>query len=302
LAEPPVSGRPLARAGFTVTEMTTSQPEHRPRRKQRGQQTGQADSSRAERKRERTSRQSADRKREARSGQSADRKREAKSRQPADGKRAPLGLSDDIVAELHATARPGKGGIAVKVFGEAAAAFAEEDFAEAVRLGEQAKHIALRSVAVRELLGLAHYRSGRYRDAARELLAFRRISGTLEQNPVLADCYRATGRPERALELCDEVPPRRVEQPTFYETQIVAAGALADLGRLDDAVARLERLDLEPETAQEHHLRAWYALAGLLERRGRFTQARRLFEAVAATDPELTDAAERVRRLSGREP
>jgi tetratricopeptide (TPR) repeat protein len=219
---------------------------------------------------------------------------------PARPRRQPLELSEDIVRELQATARPGKGGIAATVFGEAAAAFAEEDFEEAVRLGEQAKHIALRATAVRELLGLAYYRSGRFREAARELAAFRRISGSVEQNPVLADCQRALGRPGRAVELCDEVTPATVPEATFYEAQIVAAGALADLGRVGDAIARLERLDLEPGTVREHHLRAWYALAGLLEHRGRFTQARRLFEAVAATDPELSDAAERVARLAGR--
>lgn len=215
-------------------------------------------------------------------------------------RRAPVELADDIVSELHATARPGKGAIAVKVFADAAAAFADEDFGAAVRLGEQAKHIALRSAAIREVLGLAYYRAGSFKEAARELAAFRRISGTLEQNPVLADCYRALGRPERALELCDEVRPGEVPEPVFFEAQIVAAGVLQDRGRVDDAIARLERLDLDPETAREHHLRAWYALADALERRGRFTQARGLFEAVAGADPDLTDAPRRARRLAGR--
>jgi tetratricopeptide (TPR) repeat protein len=215
-------------------------------------------------------------------------------------RRAPVELADDVVSELHATARPGKGPIAVKVFADAAAAFAEEDFADAIRLGEQSKHIALRSSAIRELLGLAYYRAEKYKEAARELGAFRRISGTLDQNPVLADCYRAVGRTDRALELCDEVGRDRVPEPVYYEAQIVAAGALGDEGNIDGAIARLERLDLEPETAREHHLRAWYALGDALERRGRFTQARGLFEAVAGADPDLTDAPRRARRLAGR--
>jgi len=69
------------------------------------------------------------------------------------------------------------------------------------------------------------------------------------------------------------------------------------MGRIDDAIARLERLELRPEAAEEHHLRAWYVLADLLARRGRYTQAREWFEAVAAVDPELTDAPERAARL-----
>ncbi len=120
-------------------------------------------------------------------------------REAVDPSRECLHLSDEIVRELRSTARPGKGEILVKVFAACASAFAAEDYDEAIRLGEQAKHIALRAVVVRELLGLAYYRTGRWRDAIRELTAFRRISGSTEQNPVIADCYRAVGKPERAL-------------------------------------------------------------------------------------------------------
>jgi tetratricopeptide (TPR) repeat protein len=211
-----------------------------------------------------------------------------------------LHLSDAIVRELQATARPGKAEILIKVFGEAAGAFAAEDYATAVRLGEQSKHMALRAGSVRELLGLAYYRMGRWQVAARELSAFRRIIGTTEQNPVIADCYRALGKPEKALELCDEIERGRVDTAVFYEGQIVAAGALADLGRLDAAIVRLETLDLRPEVAAVHHIRAWYVLADLLERRGRFTQALEWFDAVTAADAEMTDAPERAQRLRRR--
>src|SRR5688500_15951656 len=114
-------------------------------------------------------------------------------------------LAKDVVEELRATARPGKGEILVKVFADAVAAYAAGDFDEAIRLGEQAKHIALRAVGPREFLGLAYYRAGIFADAAKELAAFRRLSGSTDQNPVLADCYRATGKPEKALQYADEV-------------------------------------------------------------------------------------------------
>jgi tetratricopeptide (TPR) repeat protein len=209
-------------------------------------------------------------------------------------------LSDDVVRELHATARPGKGEILVKVFAEAVAAYMLEDYDEAIRLGEQSKHMALRALAARELLGLAYYRAGRWNEAARELSAFRRISGSSEQNAVLADCYRAMGKPQRAVELCEEIDPKRVDEAIVYEGAIVAAGALSDQGKLDAAIARLERLELQPKVAGEHHVRAWYLLAHLLETKGRFTQARNWFEAVAAADPDVTDAPERARRLARR--
>ena len=194
-------------------------------------------------------------------------------------------------------ARPGKGEILVKVFADAAAAFQAEDFDEAIKLGDQAKHIALRSVSIREFLGLAYYHQGRWQEAARELSTFRRISGSTEQNPVLADSYRAMGKPEKSLEYLDEIERGTVPDAVYYEGAIVAAGALADSGKLDDAIARLEVLDLQPTVAETHHLRAWYMLGDLLARKGRFTQAREWFEAVASADPDATDASERVAKL-----
>jgi tetratricopeptide (TPR) repeat protein len=185
----------------------------------------------------------------------------------------------------------------VKVFADAVAAFMAGDFDEAIKLGDQAKHIALRSIPIREFLGLAYYRAGRWSEAATELAAFRRLSGSTDQNPVLGDTYRALAKPEKALELSDEMDPTESDPAIYYEGQIVAAGALRDMKRVDEAIERLQRLDLNPEVAQEHHLRAWYVLADLLEAKGRFTQARELFEAVAAADDESTDAAERAHKL-----
>lgn len=209
----------------------------------------------------------------------------------------PVHLPDDIVKELHAMVRPGKGEILVKVFADAAAAFQAEDFDEAIKLGDQAKHMALRAVSIREFLGLAYYQQGRWQEAARELSTFRRISGTAEQNPVLADSYRAMGKPEKALEYVDEIVRGTVPDAVYFEGAIVGAGALADLGRLDDAIHRLESLDLQPKVAEAHHLRAWYMLGDLLARKGRFTQAREWFEAVASADPDMTDASDRVEKL-----
>lgn len=194
-------------------------------------------------------------------------------------------------------ARPGKGDILVKVFADAMSAFAAGDVEEAIALGDQAKHIALRAAPLREFLGLAYYQAGRWQEAARELSAFRRLSGSDAQNPVIADCYRAVGKPDKAIELCDNIDPAQVEPAAYYEGAIVAAGALADQGRLEEAIERVRRLDLDPPVAQAHHVRAWYVLGDLLERQGRFTQAREWFEAVDAADPDATDASERAARL-----
>ena len=67
--------------------------------------------------------------------------------------------------------------------------------------------------SVRELLGLTYYRLGRWKAAAAELEAFRDLSGSTEQHPVLADCYRALGRHAKVAELWEELraasPERR---------------------------------------------------------------------------------------------
>ena len=220
-----------------------------------------------------------------------------RSRPERSDRRIPAHLDRRLVEELGSAVRPGKKGILVKVFGEAVAAFAEGDLDEAIRLGEQAKHLALRSPAAREFLGIVYYAAGRWRDCIRELSAFRRMAASVEQNPVLADSYRAEGMPEKAIELCDEMRGRAVPEAVRYEGAIVAAGAHTDMGRVEEAIARLEELDLNPGVAEEHHLRAWYVLGDLLERTGRFTQARRFFDAVATSDPGLTDAPERMKRL-----
>jgi len=53
---------------------------------------------------------------------------------------------------------------------------------------------------------------------------------------------------ERALELCDE-NESSVPEPIRYEGAIVAAGALTDMDRIDEAIARIESLDLNPSSA-----------------------------------------------------
>lgn len=224
-----------------------------------------------------------------------DRRRETPA-EKAPPKYEAVHLGDEVVRELKSSARPGKGDILVKVFSDAVAAYAAGDLNDAIRWGDQAKHMALRSPNVREFLGLAYYDAGRWQEAARELAAFRRIAGTNQQNPLIADAYRAMGKPDKALEYADQVEPTS-DPAVFFEARIVSAGALADMGRVEEGVQRLQTLDLEPAVAEEHHLRAWYVLADLLERLGKFTQARHYFESVEAADADLTDAPERAARL-----
>lgn len=152
-------------------------------------------------------------------------------------------------------------------------------------------------VSVRELHGLALYRLGRWKAAAAELEAFRALSGSTEQHPVLADCYRALGRHQRVEELWEELRAASPGADLVAEGRIVAAGSLADRGQVREAIALLEGARLPARQPREHHLRVAYALADLYERVGDVPRARRLFGLVAEHDPDLGDVSARLRAL-----
>jgi tetratricopeptide (TPR) repeat protein len=180
---------------------------------------------------------------------------------------------------------------------DAARAFERERYGEArgalVALAERMPANA----AVRELLGLTYYRLGRWKLAVTELEAFRELSGSTEQHPVLADCYRALRRWEAVEALWDELREVSPSAELVTEGRIVTAGALADRDRLREAIALLDKGFRFPKSPQEHHLRRAYALADLRERSGDLPQARSLFERIAALDPDFGDVVDRVRAL-----
>ena len=77
------------------------------------------------------------------------------------------------------------------------------------------------------------------------------------------------------------------------EGRIVYAGALADQGRIDEALALLRKRADPIREPKEYHLRLWYTLADLEERAGNLARARDLFDRVRLVDPEYVDVAER---------
>jgi hypothetical protein len=197
-----------------------------------------------------------------------------------------------------------------KAVGERRAAKVEQRLVDAARAFERGRHQdAWRTVrlladeapeapSVRELAGLSLYRLGRWKPAIAHLEAFARLTGSVEQHPVLADCYRAVGRHAKVESLWDELRQVSPSAELVTEGRIVMAGSLADRGELQKAIALLERGPLAPRRPVTHHLRLWYALADLYERVGDAPRARELFARVAAADPDLADTAERLSALS----
>ncbi len=151
--------------------------------------------------------------------------------------------------------------------------------------------------AVRELYGLTLYRSGQWAAAAKQLEAYRTLSGAYDQHPVLADSYRALRRYPRAEELWEELRQASPSGDLVAEGRIVAAGCLADQGDLAGAIALLERGARRVGRLQDRHIRQWYVLADLYERAGELPKARDLFARIDASDPEAFDVRQRLRAL-----
>jgi tetratricopeptide (TPR) repeat protein len=180
----------------------------------------------------------------------------------------------------------------------ASRAFERERFIDASKILKPLAERAPGSAPVRELYGLTLYRLGRWKLAVRELEAFRTLTGSTEQNPVLADCYRALRRYREVDELWQEVAAASPSAEIVTEGRIVAAGALADRGEVERAIRLLEAGQKSSKRLQPHHVRLLYALADLVERAGDVPRARQLFGRVAAADPDFADVVHRLRSLA----
>ncbi|MEI4278897.1 hypothetical protein [Klenkia terrae] len=145
---------------------------------------------------------------------------------------------------------------------------------------------------VREAVGVAAYHAGDFTEAARELRAYRRMSGDDSYRAVLADCERALGRPDVALRLVAEALTDGPPAEEVVELRLVEAGARQDLGELPAAALVLEAaLGGRPTPEQLDsgdlgQLRLATAYADLLVARGEDQQAHTWFEAVMAADPD----------------
>ena len=179
----------------------------------------------------------------------------------------------------------------------AADAFAHDRERETLRILRPLREQLADSPSVRELTGLAQYRLGNYAAAAKELEAYADLSDSVEQNPVLMDCYRAQRRWRKVEELWLELAAVSPSAELVAEGRIVYAGSLADQDLLPEALALLRKRADRVKNPKEYHLRLWYALADLEERAGNLARARELFHQVRRADPAFADVAERLAAL-----
>jgi tetratricopeptide (TPR) repeat protein len=209
-------------------------------------------------------------------------------------------LPSDVYRDLKASAGADLEQVAAD-YAAAGVALEAGDTVRAIQLLRRSKQRASRSAAVREALGVALYLDGQFREAGRELAAYRRMSGRLDQNHLLADCARANGQLDKAESLVAEMIKADVPADRIAEGLLVIAGARADRGDYRAALAALHRMDLEPATVEPYHLRLWYLAGTLHEQLGEQRRAASLFNAIASIDPEFLDAAERAAALEAKD-
>lgn len=159
---------------------------------------------------------------------------------------------------------------------------------------------AARVAVVREACGEAAYAAGEFAEALSELRAARRMNGANDYLPMMADCERALGRPEKALTLARNDAVGHLPLDLQAEMTIVEAGARADLGELDGALRVLENAPLRSRSRADWVARLRYAYADLLVRAGRTDEGVEWFHRTVGVDGNgVTDAEERLLELSG---
>ncbi len=141
---------------------------------------------------------------------------------------------------------------------------------------------------VREAAGLAAYRTGRYGEALRELRTVRRLNGSPEHLPVMADCERGLGRPERALVVAQDPGVADLSADAQVELAMVVSGARLDLEEPEAAVAVLATPAVRAATGMLA-ARVAHARAAALRASGREEDAER--ELAGYSAEQLAQAA-----------
>ncbi|WP_396276817.1 hypothetical protein [Kitasatospora xanthocidica] len=198
-------------------------------------------------------------------------------------KSLPKTLADDVARNLVMVAR--------LLDGEAE---------EAYQYSRIALRLASRVAAVREAAGFASYMTQRYSEALTEFRAARRMTGRADLWPVMADCERGLGRPERALAMAGEPEVKQLDKAGQVEMRLVAAGARADMEQFDAAVVTLQSPELASNSVQPWTARLRYAYAEALIAAGRADEARDWFAKAAEADTDgTTNASERLAEIDG---
>ncbi|MFD6286770.1 hypothetical protein [Streptomyces sp. NPDC060205] len=195
----------------------------------------------------------------------------------------PKGLAEDVSRNLVMVAR-----------------LIDEDPEGAYGYSRVALRLASRVAAVREAAGFAAYANQKYSEALAEFRAARRMTGTVDLWPVMADCERGLGRPEKALDMAGAPEVQKLDKAGQVEMRLVAAGARRDMDQLEAAIVTLQSPELASNSVQPWTARLRYAYADALLAAGREGEAREWFAKAVESDKDgSTDASDRLAELDG---
>ena len=181
----------------------------------------------------------------------------------------------------------------------AAGELLDDDPETALAHAQAARARSGRIAAVREAVAIAAYQCGDWAQALSEFRAARRMGSKSQLLPLIADCERGVGRPERAIELARSPEAADLTGDDADEMRIVAAGARADLGQLEQSLALLSSPQPDPSRTGATAARLFYAYAETLLALGRDDDALQWFIHAAAADIDgVTDAEDRVGELA----
>ena len=202
-------------------------------------------------------------------------------------------LSPEIRAELFTLDKTTADTVARHLV--AAGDLLDEDPEAALAHAQAARQRSGRIAAIREAVGIAAYHCGDWAQALSEFRAARRMGSKSQLLPIIADCERGVGRPERAIELARSAEAAQLTGDDADEMRIVAAGARADLGHHQQAMAVLSSPPLDPVRTGATPARLFYAYAETLLALGRTDEALQWFVHSAAADIDgVTDAEDRI--------
>jgi tetratricopeptide (TPR) repeat protein len=215
--------------------------------------------------------------------------------------RIPDSVRDD---QLSREARSELAGLPIELAGNVGrylvAAELASDPEQAYQYAQAARHLASRIGMVREVAGIAAYRTERWAEALAELRAARRMTGRNDYLAVMADSERALGRLDRALEVVHSPEARRLPRDAQIELRIVESGIRRDQGLAEAAVLVLQVPELTDGRQHPWSARLFYAYAEALLAADRTEAARQAFGKAIEADPEgETDAIDRLDEVDG---
>ncbi|MEY3663544.1 MAG: hypothetical protein RI919_1060, partial [Actinomycetota bacterium] len=150
---------------------------------------------------------------------------------------------------------------------------AEQDPELAHRHAQAAASRAGRIPVVRETVGITAYFVEDWALSLRELLAHRRMTNSNDHVPMMIDCERGLGRPQRGLEMGRTVDRAALSADVRVSLAIAMSGARLDLGQNETALVELEIKELNPNSVFDYSPRLFWAYADTLEVLGREADA-----------------------------